>query len=123
MALYTSLPVYKVAYELLIDIFKRTGGFSREFKYTLGERLKNESLDLISNIYRANKSEKQHRVQCIAGARENVESIRLLLRITRDLNVIGNKSFVFLTGKVENVSIQLAGWQQYTAGVSKQAKP
>ena len=119
MALYTSLPVYKVAYELLIEIFKRTGCFGREYKYTLGERLKNDSLDLISNIYRANKSEKHNRVRFIADARDNVESIRLLLRITRDLNVIGNKPFIFLNGKVENVSVQLAGWQQYTAGVSK----
>ena len=58
MALYTALPVYKVAYDLLIEIFKRTKLFSREYKYTIGERLKNESLELIINIYKANKAQK-----------------------------------------------------------------
>ena len=119
MALYTALPAYKVAYDLLIEIFKRTRVFSREYKYTVGERLKNESLDLITNIYRANKSRNQKRVQHIAEARENVETIRLLLRLTKDLGVIGSKPFVFLNGKVENVSVQLAGWQKYMTGVTK----
>lgn len=119
MALYTALPVYKVAYDLLIEIFKRTKLFSREYKYTVGERLKNESLDLILHIYKANKSQKQNRLKYIAGARENVETIRLLLRLTKDLQVIGNKPFVFLNGKVEDVSIQLACWQKYMTGVAR----
>ncbi len=113
MALYTALPVYKVAYELLTEIFKRTKLFPREYKYTIGERLKNESLELVINIYKANKAVKADRVDCIGAARENVEVIRLMLRLTRDLQVIGNKAFVFLNKKLEDVSVQLAGWQNY----------
>jgi len=119
MALYTALPVYKVAYDLLIEIFKRTRLFAREYKYTIGERLKNESLELIINIYKANKSQKQNRLKRIAQARENVETIRLLLRLTKDLQIIGNKPFVFLNNKVEDVAIQLVGWQKYMTGVVK----
>lgn len=119
MALYTALPVYKVAYDLLIEIFKRTKLFSREYKYTLGERLKNESLELIINIYKANKSQKQNRLKYIAKARENVETIRLLLRLTKDLQIIGNKPFVFLNRQVEEVSVQLVGWQKYMTGVAQ----
>ncbi len=119
MALYTALPVYKVAYDLLIEIFKRTRLFSREYKYTIGERLKNESLELIINIYKANRSQKQNRLRRIAEARENVETIRLSLRLTKDLQGIGNKPFVFLNSNVEAVSIQLVGWQKYMTGVVK----
>ena len=119
MALYTALPVYKVAYDLLIEIFKRTGLFSRAYKYTIGERLKNESLELIINIYKANKSQKQNRLKRIAEARENVETIRLLLRLTKDLQVIGNKPFVLLSSKLEEVSAQLVGWQKYMTRVVK----
>ncbi len=119
MALYTALPVYKVAYDLLIEIFKRTKLFPREYKYTIGERLKNEALELIINIYKANKTAKVNRARRIGDARENVEVIRLLLRLTRDLQVIGNKPFVFLNQKVEDVSVQLVGWQRYMTGVAK----
>lgn len=119
MALYTALPVYKVAYDLLIEIFKRTGLFAREYKHTVGERLKNEALELITNIYKANKNQKEKRLGHIAGAQENIETIRLLLRLTKDLGVIGNKPFIFLNGKVEDVSVQLAGWHKYMTGVTQ----
>ncbi len=54
MSRYDELPVYKATYDLLIGIFRFTKDFSREYKYTVGEKLKNETLDLIILIYRAN---------------------------------------------------------------------
>jgi len=46
MGVYENLPVYKAGYELLVEIFRFTKNFSREYKFTLGERLKNETLDM-----------------------------------------------------------------------------
>lgn len=90
--------------------------FSREYKYTLGEKLKNETLELLTNIYKANKSKHDTRLQYIDAARQNVEVARLLLRVTKDLKVIGIKSFVVLNVQVEELSKQLASWHKYTAG-------
>ena len=85
----------------------------------MGERLKNEGLDLLLNIYKANKSRKENRIEHIGGARENIEAIRLMLRLTKDLQVMGNKPFVFMNGKIEDVSVQLVGWQKYMTRVAK----
>lgn len=82
----------------------------------MGERLKNETTDLLINIYKANKSKKETRLQYINGARQNVEVVRLLLRICKDLKVIGLKGFVALNMQVENLSKQLSSWQKQTAG-------
>ena len=54
MAKYNKLPVYKASYYLLLKIFRFTKEFNKEFKYTVGESLKKETLDLITLIYRAN---------------------------------------------------------------------
>ena len=54
MAKYDELPVFKASYDLLIDIFLFTKQFNREFKYTIGESLKKETVELITLIYRAN---------------------------------------------------------------------
>ena len=54
MAKYDELPVYKASYDLLLEIFRFTKEFNREFKYTVGESLKKETLELITLIYRAN---------------------------------------------------------------------
>ena len=44
MALYYDLPVYKASYDLLLEIFRFTKEFGKEFKYTVGEKLKNETV-------------------------------------------------------------------------------
>lgn len=116
MALFSELPVYKLGYDLLINIYQRTSNFSREYRYTMGERLKNESTDMLINIYKSNKCKKENRIQYIDAARQNVEVIRLLLRVCKDLKVIGIKGYVVLNIQVEELSKQLSSWQKYTAG-------
>jgi hypothetical protein len=64
MAKYDELPVYKASYDLLLEIFRFTREFNREFKYTVGESLKKETLELITLIYRANsKTDKWETLQ------------------------------------------------------------
>jgi len=46
MSTYNDLPVYKATYDLLLEIFRFTKGFSKEYKYTVGESLKKETIEL-----------------------------------------------------------------------------
>ena len=109
MATYDHLPVYKVSYDLLVELFRFTKDFNREYKYTLGESIKKETIEMITNIYRANSSYSKREI--IQSARENVETIRLFLRLLKDLKQVGLQKFVYLNEKIESVSKQLAAWQ------------
>jgi len=110
MALYDELPVYKASYDLVLEIFLFVRNFTKEFKYTIGESLKKETIELIILIYRANI--KKDKATTIQEARERIELIRLLLRLTKDLKQISLKRFVYINTKVEKVSKQLTGWQK-----------
>ena len=102
MAQYDELPVYKASYDLLLEIFKFTKEFSREYKYTVGESLKKETLELITLIYRANsKQKKWHTLQL---AREKIEVVRLFIRLMTDLKQISLEKFVQINKKGETVS-------------------
>jgi len=57
MANYDELPVYKATYDLLLEVFRFTKTFSKEYKYTVGESIKKETLELITLIYRANSKQ------------------------------------------------------------------
>jgi len=54
MSLHQELPVYKASYDLLMEIFNFTKEFSKEYKYTVGESLKKEAIELLTLIFRAN---------------------------------------------------------------------
>jgi hypothetical protein len=86
MAKYDELPVYKASYDLLVEIFRFTKEFNRGFKYTVGESLKKETLELITLIYRANS--KADKREILQSGREQIEVIRLFVRLMRDLKQI-----------------------------------
>ncbi len=110
MATYDLLPVYKMSYDFLLQIFQFSRGFSREYKYTIWQELKNEAIKLILSIYRANSSIDK-RFTLLEEARLTLETIRLLLRLTRDLKQISLDPFVSMNEKIESTSKQLASWQ------------
>lgn len=56
MALYYELQVFKDVYTLVQKVFLYTQEFPREYKYTLGQDMKRDSIQLVRSIYRANKA-------------------------------------------------------------------
>ena len=110
MALFYELPVYKSSYDLLMEIFELVKHFPREYKYTVGEKLKDEALEMIMNIYRANT--RQQKKDTLQNAREHLEVVRLLLRLTKDMKQININRFVDVNKKIEDISKQLTGWQK-----------
>jgi hypothetical protein len=67
MALYYDLPVYRDTYQLILKIFEVTKDFPKDYKYTLGQDMKRDALQLVRSIYRANKS---------ARKKEHLETLR-----------------------------------------------
>lgn len=68
MATYDNLPVYKTSYDLLLELFKIANNFSRDYKFTLGEQIKKETLEMIIFIYKANK--------CFSARRDMIDRAR-----------------------------------------------
>ena len=61
--------------------------------------MKNEVSDLLTTIYKANKT--HNKLELIDNARENTEIVRFYLRVLKDLNEIGLKRHVALNEQVE----------------------
>ena len=111
MATYDQLPVYKKAYDFLLDVYKMCQNMERDYKFSIGEDLKKEVRQLLKNVYHANRVE--DKLGFILAARENVEDIRLSLRVLHDLQKIQTPQFVDRNEKLEDVSKQLAAWYKH----------
>lgn len=110
MATYDNLPVYKASYDLLQEITLFRKQLDREYKFTIGERLVNETVEMIIAVFKANVSATKK--ELILKSREHLEIIRLLLRLLKDLKQISLKRFVAINLKIELVSKQLTGWMR-----------
>jgi hypothetical protein len=65
---------------------------------------------LLTLIYRANS--RYQKTDILQTAREQIEVIRLLIRLMKDMHQISIDNFVKVNQSVENVSKQLNGWQK-----------
>ena len=65
---------------------------------------------MLTLIYRANT--RHQKADVLQMAREQIEVIRLLIRVMKDLKQISLEKFVKVNQAVENVSKQLSGWQK-----------
>jgi hypothetical protein len=113
MPTYDILPVYKTSYDLLLAIFNFSQSLTREYKYTIGDNLKTETVAMITNIYRANSTQ-INRYDRIQSARENLEVIRLFLRLLKDLKQISLTKFIMINESIESISKQLTAWKNHS---------
>ena len=120
MALYYNLPVYKESYDLLLQVFEVVKKTAREYKFTLGERLKNEVTDLLVFIYEASRTAiNSEKNVFIKQALNSLEKVRLYTRLFKDLNVWGVTTQVVINLKIESISKQLTQWSIYVARVQQ----
>jgi hypothetical protein len=115
---YYHLPIYKEMYGLLLDVFKRVEKLDREYKHTIGERLKNECLDILKNIYQASRTKRDTDKKSVYlnEILDSIVQLKVLFRILKDLGIISTKNHVSFQEKIESVSKQATGWS--SAGVS-----
>jgi hypothetical protein len=109
MALYYSLPVYRDVYSLILIIYEITTKFSKDFKYSLGQDMKRDSLILVRDIYRANKTTEK-RVH-LENFLDNFEILKLELRLCTDLKLITIKKQSEISLLIENIGKQITGWK------------
>jgi hypothetical protein len=110
MANYTELNVYKATYGLLFAVLTASKSFHRDFKYTIGENLKNELISAMMQIWRANSTHTKH--DNILRAREHIEKCRLYLRLLHDLRQINMEAFTKWNIAIQDISKQLSGWSK-----------
>ena len=109
MALYNTLPVYNDVYSLVLLLFEYTKEYPREYKYTLGQDIKHDAINLVRSIYRANKArdKKDHLEEFL----DAFELVKFELRLSVDLHLISIKKMAELTILMDKIGKQITGWR------------
>ena len=108
MALYYDLPVYRDTYRLILKIFECTKDFSKEYKYTLGQDMKRDALQLVRSIYRANKA--KNKVEYLDTFMDDFELLKLEIRLCSDMKIMSIKKQAELSLLMDAIGKQITGW-------------
>ena len=114
MAQYQHLPIYKQTYDILIRAMTATKEFPREYKHTLGQKIKDELMDLVIHIYRANSA--VNKTQHIESILERIQSICLLLRLSHDMKILSRRNYAALAQMTDALGKQAQGWLKSSEG-------
>jgi len=109
MALYYDLPVFKDVYKLILLIFEYTKDFPKEYKYTLGQDLKRDGINLVRSIYRANKA--QNKKEYLEAFLDDFELLKLEVRLCVDMKMITIKKKAEISLLMDGIGKQITGWR------------
>lgn len=108
------LPVFRLAYDLLLRLFHDCQKMSKDYRYTLGEDIKKRLLRIEVCIYHANdQKEAEQKRRYITEALENLIEVKICVRVLHDSKQLSLKQFAYLCEKMVEVEDQLKKWKTY----------
>lgn len=118
MARYEHIAIFQSAYMLTLEIYKTTKNFSKEHKFTLGERLKNIAHELLDQVIKTNNMPGKEKLEGIKNIDYKKEELRIHLRLANDLKIISHGQLGVFNDKIEEIGKQAGGWSRWTASCS-----
>jgi hypothetical protein len=119
MALYDTLPVFGDTYSLTKLVFVVTQDFPREYKFTLGQDMKRDCLNLLRSIYRINRS--QQKEVLLDSFLDDFELLKLEIRLCHDMKLISIKRQAEFARYTDSIGRQITGWRSASSGAGVRA--
>jgi hypothetical protein len=113
MANHTTLPIYKVAYDLLGVTADLTKNMPREYKASIGKKIHEECVEVIVLIFRANSA--RDKTPYLDKLLSRIEVMNLLLRLSKDKHFISVGQYARAIALTDQVGRQAGGWRKHSA--------
>ena len=100
-------------YDFTLWLLPKVENFPRAHRFTVGERLTSQTLDLLTTLVEAAYARDKRPLLDIATRRVN--AIRYLLRLAKDLKLLTSDSWAFSAEKLDEIGRMAGGWQKQAA--------
>ncbi|HJT63123.1 MAG TPA: four helix bundle protein [Burkholderiales bacterium] len=111
MALHSSLPIYKAVYDLLCLVTEVTRNMPRDYKHSIGARVRDECVSLTVLVFRANCA--REKAPHIEELLERLQVAELLVRLSCDLRCISIEQYARVVALTTSVGKQATGWRKH----------
>jgi len=98
------------AYDFVLWLLPKVEDFPRAHRFTVGERLTANGLDLLMTLVEAAYA--RQKSELLEEASRRVNSTRYLLRIAKDLKLMSTSSYGFSAERLEEIGRMVGGWSK-----------
>jgi hypothetical protein len=111
MALHTELTIHKTAYDLFDAIMDLVKNMPRDFKQSIGGKLRDECIAIVVLVFRANTNrDKEPHILFLI---ERLQVIELMLRLSRDKRLISTRHYAEAVQLTNSIGKQANGWRKW----------
>lgn len=111
-----TLPIYRDTFDLAKIVLDYVEKFPKVYKFTIGEQLIDNSLDLFEYLQLANKAvdDKIKRKRYLDNFLIKYETVKVLVRLCNEKKILSIKQFSSLAEKLNNIGKQATAWKNNT---------
>ena len=103
-------PVIQKVYDLLLWIIPLIGRFPRSHRFLLGDRIEVNLLEILDDLIEAYYTKNKEGLLRAANLR--CEQIRVLVRLCKDLGIIGMEKYRHASEKIDEIGRMIGGWKK-----------
>jgi len=111
MARYDHLLIFKSTYNLCLLTYRLTWKYGRDYKYTLGEKMKEDAHGMLDILVETNSVANCEKGKLLNALLLKVEQFRMYARISCDLELITPESLGKVAELMEEISKQAGAWK------------
>ncbi|MEZ5357127.1 MAG: diversity-generating retroelement protein Avd [Bryobacteraceae bacterium] len=102
--------VVQRAYDWTVWILPKVEKFPKSHRFSVGQNLVQHSLDLLTNLVDA--SYESRNAEPLTHAVRNVNRIRFLVRLSKDLKLIGADAYEVAAKGLDEIGRMTGGWRK-----------
>jgi len=97
-------------YDFYILLDKYLKLFPRKYRYTLGQRLENVTLDVLESFFMIPKTKGIEKISHLNKASAKLEVLKVFVRLAKDNKALDNKKYLQLEQMLVEIGKMLGGW-------------
>lgn len=104
------LLIFQKIYDFVLWLYPVVNRIPKSHRLVLGRHLEEESVLILVLVIKANKKEGQERVVLQEKISDGLDSLRILIRLAKDLKFMSVKQYISGAEKINEIGRMLAGW-------------
>ncbi len=110
MAKSETLPIFLDTYKFMLELCRVTGKFPREYKFSLGQDMKNDAMHLLRDIFQANHQ--KNKSAFLDDFLATHEMLQLQIRLSCDMRIMPIKTMAHLSLMMDSIGRQANAWNR-----------
>lgn len=103
-------PIFIRIYKLYEEIYNLRKIISKCDRYSIWLKVENICLEILEDILKAINSPRSEKYETLCKANEELNILRIFIRLSKDIKAIDNKKYITLEEKIDEIGRMLGGW-------------